>query len=139
VVATFIFYVVKCLVSYNYKDGRRLYNFLKRNIKTFKNGVEFNHPGRQNGFFGETVDVGQRTNSTLDTQSENISKVLRREATSGNGVEDSVGTQKKFRITLNGVMKSFVSQNGRFSFQEALNKSMTFNHKTSTFDYINIL
>jgi hypothetical protein len=93
--------------------------------KTFKNGVEFNHPGRQDRLFGETVDVGQRTNPTLDTQSENISKVLRREAASGDGVEDSVGAQEKFRVTLNGVVKSLVGQNGRLSFQEALHPSHT--------------
>lgn len=101
------------------KKGKRKWK------KTFKNGVEFNHPGRQNRLFGETVDIGQRTNPTLDTQSENISKVLRREAASGDGVEDSVGAQEKFRVTLNGVVKSLVGQDGRLSFQEALHSSHT--------------
>lgn len=131
-----LLFVEKCLVSHNYvKTGVSRLSFSKERWenkkgkrkwkKTFKNGVEFNHPGRQNRLFGETVDIGQRTNPTLDTQSENISKVLRREAASGDGVEDSVGAQEKFRVTLNGVVKSLVGQDGRLSFQEALHSSHT--------------
>ena len=46
--------------------------------ETFKDGVEFDHPGREDRLFREAVDVGQRANPALHAQPEHVAKILRR-------------------------------------------------------------
>lgn len=90
--------------------------------RTFEDGVKFDHPGRENRLFGEAVDVGQRTDSALDAQPEDVAKILRREATGRNGSEDPIGAQKELRVALHRIVESFVGQDRRLSFKEALQR-----------------
>ena len=88
--------------------------------QTFENGVKLDHPRGKDRLLGEPVNVGQGSHSPLDAEPENVAEILGRQAAGRHGPQDPIRAEEKVHVTLNGIVEGLVGQDGRLSFEEAL-------------------
>ena len=72
-------------------DGKWLWFWWRWNEFTFEDGVEFDHPGSEDGLFGESINIRQGADAPLDADAKDVAEILRGQSAGLDGPQNPIG------------------------------------------------